>query len=197
MTRTLTRLALMVLILLGLVVAIQRLWALVEAPWSIEGSGPTLTGTWVGPLRARLGGRYHLFVEVGYDVPGRTGRGHAGAPWGRAPLWGTGAVCAANGAIHDYALSGTATRSGDRVELHLGAPSGVARAPWFALHGSWRGDTLDVRPTRNPFDPDGVYRPERPTSSDDPDDPFGATELHKGSVADFEAACRELGLAME
>lgn len=197
--RHLLSFGLIVLLLVALGVAGEWVWALIEAPWSIGAAGPTLTGTWEGPLRAKLGGRYHLVVELRYEPPPQFGSGRArSGQTGRArgaELRGTARLCTAAGAVHDYDVLGRADRSGEHVEIQLGAPRGVAYAPWFYLRGSWHGATLAVTPTRNPFDPDGVYRPDRTVSSNDPDDPLAPTELRKGSMADFEAACRQLGRA--
>lgn len=42
---------------------LRRLGALVEAPWGMVAFGPTLTGTWEGPLQARRGARGHAHAQ--------------------------------------------------------------------------------------------------------------------------------------
>jgi hypothetical protein len=49
-----------------------------------------------------------------------------------------------------------------------------------------------LTPDANPFDPDGVYRPNRPTSASDAKDPFLPAALHRASAAEFEADCQRL-----
>jgi hypothetical protein len=52
-----------VLLLLTLPVVSAELGVLVEAPWAIEAFGPTLTGTWEGPLQARRSARGHAHAQ--------------------------------------------------------------------------------------------------------------------------------------
>jgi hypothetical protein len=49
-----------------------------------------------------------------------------------------------------------------------------------------------LRPTDDPFQPDGTYQAVRTVSTDDPDNSFGTSELLGADRAAFEAACRRL-----
>ena len=96
---------------LGLLVAIavfvlEPVHTLLFAPWSIGRDGsPTLTGTWVGPLRSRWGSDYYLYLDLKLEPPrlrGRRGsRRSRRSP--RADLVGEARVC--NQAGKEFRLS--------------------------------------------------------------------------------------------
>jgi hypothetical protein len=160
------------------------------APWSY--GDPSLTGVWHGPVQARLGARYHMLVELEYYE--RSSRGRRGNRSGSSSpnLAGIAKLCSQKGATYDYELDGRADRDARDVRLMIeyGDPSQSALN--LPLNGVWGGQTLRLQTNKNPFDPDGSFRPVRSVSSADPDDSFAPIELRKGSQADFEAACRQV-----
>lgn len=164
------------------------------APWSVALPGqPALTGAWEGPLHARLGAEYHVFVDLRYEQTGlsgaRSGRSRRGS---RALLKGTGRICAPTGTTYPLNVDGNPDRAGQNLELKLSHTDPSQSGLWLGLRGTWQADRLALTPTRNQFFPDGRFQQLRSYSTDDPDDPFVPTELRRGTLADFEASCRRL-----
>jgi len=155
-----------------------------EAPWSFELLGPTLTGTWEGPMQARLGARYRLYLVLEFNY--RNGRGYK-------PLTGSGRICSQHRETYEYTLRGDADRSGNDVELNLTYGDPVRSALGMRLQGAWDGSTLTLRPRYNPFMPDGSFLLHRTVSTSEPDDSFEPAQLRRADLAAFEAACRRLG----
>ena len=153
-----------------------------NAPWSIRAFEPTLTGSWFGRLQARQGAAYILLVTIEYEERGRSSTN----------LRGQGRLCNQPGQTFQFTLRGDASRTGDRVTLTLPKADDVRPGPGLQLEGSWNGQRLTIRPTANPFLPDGTFQAVRTVSTDDPDDSFSPTELATGEIAAFEAACRQL-----
>lgn len=157
------------------------------APWAVSWMpGPKLVGTWEGPLQARQGAKYRVFLDLRYADerrPSRTGDNN---------LAGSARVCTQTGATLDYTIYGgiSAFTQVANIGLTYGDPklSGLG----FGLKGPWNGAPLRLTASDNPFDPDGVYRRETPSSTADPDDSFLPVELTAASLADFERGCREL-----
>jgi hypothetical protein len=162
------------------------------APWSY--GDPALTGAWHGAMQARLGARYHVLIELEYYEPNRTGRRRNRSRGSSQNIAGTAKLCSPRGEIFDYDLDGQADRDARDVRLLIeyGDPSQSALN--MQLNGAWVGQALTLRSNKNPFDPDGSFRPVKPVSSSDPDDSFAQMELRKGSLAEFEAACRQLAV---
>lgn len=179
--RTINLLALVGVIYFAGTVGMQWL----RAPWSFASLGPTLTGNWEGPLRAKLGAEYRMYLEMSY----REGRG-------RSSFWdtltGRGRICNRHGEVFEYELDGGASRSGDQVEIHLAFVDPVRSALGNRLEGSWDGRTLTLRPTTNPFMPDGTFQLRRAISPADPDDSFQPGQLRKSDAATFLVACGRL-----
>jgi len=156
-----------------------------RAPWSMAVLGPTLTGYWDGPLRARQGAEYRILLDLQYrEFQGRNDT--------RSNLTGQARICSRHGDGHQYTLDGEATRTGDHVEIRL-SPTDPARGELGnTLEGAWNGQTLTLQPRSNPFMPDGTVRPGRTLSSLDGDDLFGPAELRKSDTASFLIACARL-----
>jgi hypothetical protein len=161
-----------------------------SAPWSY--GDPSLTGVWYGPLEARLGAKYQILLELEYYEPSRPGRRRGRGGGSSRNLSGTAKLCSPRGAVFDFELSGRADRDARDVRILIEYVDPSQSALDMDLVGAWGGRTLALRTNKNPFDPDGSFRPVRTTSSADPDDSFAPIELRKGSAADFESACRQL-----
>ena len=181
------------------------------APWSISTDGsPTLTGTWVGPLRSKWGSEYHLLVNVDWDPP-RTRRGsRRRRPDGR--LVGEALVCNRAGKEFRLTVSGDANRSASDVQIDLEARDSQYRES-LPLQGSWHGETLQMSAFTSPFGQEGELRGARSSVSSSttdkdgqfvslypenlgpnqiPADSFPEVTLKKGGQADYEAGCRAL-----
>jgi hypothetical protein len=154
-----------------------------DAPWSIAALGPTLTGTWEGPLQARQGAQYRLSVTLDYEEAGR----HSSTN-----VRGTGRICNRYGQTFELLLRGRVNRDGDRFKLTLPKADDAQDGPSLTLDGHWSGDELTVKPTANPFLADGTFQAVRTISTNDPDDSFIPSALRRADHATFEAACREL-----
>lgn len=155
------------------------------APWSYPQLGPTLTGTWEGPLRARLGADFRLLVELAY-APGPRRR-----PWD-SNLTGRAVICTRHGALYEYGVSGDADRDGQNLVLSLRYDDPSQSALDLGLVGSWSGAQIALAARKNPFSPDGRFELGRPTSSSDPDDSFAPTELRPTDRPSFLVACGRL-----
>jgi hypothetical protein len=177
-------------IIVAMIVAIAATWVFgsslvirwFDAPWSIAALGPTLTGSWEGPLRARQGAQYHLTLAFEYVEAGRS----------TSNIRGKGRICNRHGETFELSVSGTANRAGDRITLILPKADDVPLGPSLTLDGHWNGQKLTVRPTANPFLADGTFQAVRTISTSDPDDSFMPSDLHPGDPASFETACRLL-----
>ena len=158
----------------------------VDAPWAVTWlPGPKLVGTWEGPIRARLGAEYRVFLDLRYAD-------ERGASRDANNLAGTARVCTRTGRTYEYEVRGGSRWFSDDIEIGLAYVDPKLSGLGFGLSGPWNGPPLRLTATDNPFDPDGVYRPETPSSTADPDDSFLPIELQPRSLADFEGACRQL-----
>ena len=72
--------------------------------------------------------------------------------------------------VDGYAVDGS--RAGDAITLVPGSLDPKLSGVGLDLGGARDRETLTLTPAANPFAPDGVYRPQRPTSASDPKDPF-------------------------
>jgi hypothetical protein len=171
-----------VAVIVGLVFLGTWGWQWIRAPWSLEILGPTLTGTWEGPLQARLGAEYRAYLDMGYqeDIESRFN------------LTGRALICSRHGDLYEYTLDGEASRSGDRVTIQLAYVDPVRSALGNSLEGTWHGETLTLRPVTNPFMPDGTFQLHRAVSTADPDDSFAPAELRRADLASYLAACGRL-----
>jgi hypothetical protein len=157
-----------------------------RAPWSYPTLGPTLTGAWEAPLRARQGAEYRLLLELAFRDTGVRVR-----DWDHT-LVGRAMICTRTGDVYEYTVDGDANRSGNTISLSLTYPDPQRSALGNRLEGAWRGDTLSLTPYNNPFQPDGSFLLDRRVSSADPDDRFETAELHRADRADFLIACARL-----
>jgi hypothetical protein len=186
------------LVLIGAALLAAGVWGLpaafrvVMAPWSIGiGGRDTLVGTWSGSLRARQGAEYGLYLDLAYRER-RVGhrRGGGGA---RANLAGRAVLCTPVGQRFEYAVSGSAGRSGDIEQLWLEYGDPKLSALNFRMSGAWRQGALTLTvPRHNPFLPDGRFVVPRAVSSDDPDDYFAPATLTARDRATFETICQRI-----
>lgn len=203
--RNLLRLALAVGALFAFSLLLIPVSALLFAPWALGWDGnPTLTGTWVGPLRSQWGSAYHLYLQLDWKPPrGRTSR---------AGLIGSATICTPDGKEHRMTVSGDADRAAQDVRIDLEARQSRYRES-LPLHGAWQGETIRLSAFTTAFGPDGeliggraiVSRSEigRDGQSVDvyptdlrpdqvPADSFPDVTLHKGDEAAYHAGCQAL-----
>lgn len=203
--RNVLGLALVVAILVGLMAVLTPVSAFLFAPWAIGlGGGPTLTGTWVGPLRSKWGLEYHLHLDLDWVAPrGRTSR---------AGLTGTARICNRAGTDFRMEVSGDADRSASDVRIDVEARESRYRES-LPLRGAWHGDTLQLSAFTSPFGPEGELRGSRSTVSTTttdqagqlvslyptdlgpnqvPADSFPQVTLRKGGEAEYRAGCRAI-----
>ncbi len=162
------------------------------APWSIGVLGrDTMTGSWVGEMRAQQGAVYGLFLDLDYKSRGVGGRRGSNAGQ-TSNLEGHAILCTPTGERFDYAVSGHANRSGnvETLWLEYGDPS--LSALNLRLSGRWRATELSLTPDANPFLPDGRFVSTRALSSADPDDSFAPAVLTKGGSDEFEDICQRV-----
>jgi hypothetical protein len=157
-----------------------------RAPWSYPSLGPTLTGLWDAPLRARQGAEYRLLLELAYRDTGVRVR-----DWDHT-LVGRAVLCTRTGDVYEYTVDGDANRSGDTMSLLLVYPDGTRSALGNRLEGAWQGDTLTLTPANNPFQPDGSFLLDRRVSTADPDDSFETAQFRRADRSDFLIACARL-----
>ena len=163
----------------------------VMEPWSI--GRESLLGTWSGSLRARQGAEYGLHLDVAYRERRVSYRRGAGGGR-RTNLTGRAVLCTPTGQRFEYAVSGSASRSGQIESLWLEHGDPKLSALDFRLSGAWRSGvlTLTTPPRHNPFLPDGRFVTPRAVSSDDPDDSFAPATLTARDRATFEAICQRI-----
>ena len=197
--------ALVIVLLLGFSMLLTPISALLFAPWAIGFDGrPTLTGTWVGPLRSKWGSEYFLHLDLGWEPPhGRTAR---------ARLTGDAWICNRAGKEFRLEVSGSADRAATDVRVDAEARDSRYRES-LPLHGAWNGDTLRLTAFTTPFGPEGELRGSRSTVSSIttdasgrsvevypadlrpdqvPGDSFPDVTLKKGGEADYRAGCRAI-----
>jgi hypothetical protein len=204
--RSLLSIALAVVLLIGVAVLLTPVSALLFAPWAIGLDGsPTLTGTWVGPMRSKWGSEYHLYLDLGWEPPrGRTAR---------ARLIGEAWICNRAGTGFRLEVSGDADRSANDVRIDVEARESRYRES-LPLRGAWDGgETLRLSAFTSPFGPEGELRGSRSTVSSSttdatgrlvelyptdltpdqvPADSFPEVTLRKGGEADYQAGCRAI-----
>jgi hypothetical protein len=177
-----------VVLLLAVAFGAELVSRVLFAPWSLGYFGrDTLTGSWVGPLRAQQGAEYGLYLDL--DYKGRDGGGYRDSALGSTNLQGHATLCTPTGERFDYDVSGDASRSGmvEDLWLEYGDPS--LSALNLRLSGRWRAPALTLEPDANPFLPDGSFSPSRVLSSDDLDDSIAPFALTKGDQEALEAIC--------
>lgn len=205
-------LALAVVILVVASMILTPVSAFILAPWSMGlGGGPTLTGTWVGPLRSQWGSEYHLSLDLAYEPPhGHTSRRRRTRL--RGELVGEARICNRAGKEFRLEVSGSADRPANDVEINLEARDSQYRES-LPLRGAWHGETLRLAAFTSPFGPEGELRGSRSTVSSSttdaagqlvalyptdlgpdqvPADSFPDVTLHKGGEAEFRSGCRTI-----
>jgi hypothetical protein len=182
----------LVALLIVFVFGLDFISRVIFAPWSIGLFGrETMTGNWVGEMRAQQGAAYGLFLDLDYksqDIGGRRNSGN-----GRTSnLAGHATVCTPTGERFDYEVSGHASRSGkvESLRLEYGDPSLSALDLRFS--GGWDAPELTLTSDANPFLPDGRFVATRSLSSADPDDSFAPATLTKAGSESFEDICQRV-----
>ena len=161
-------------------------------PWSIGiGGRDVLLGAWSGSLRAQQGAEYGLYLDLAYrekSVGYRRGAGRS-----QTNLTGRAVLCTPVGQRFEYAVSGSAGRSGDIKQLWLEYGDPKLSALNFRMSGAWRQGALTLTvPRHNPFLPDGRFITPRTVSTADPEDYFAPTTLTARDRATFEAICQRI-----
>ena len=176
------------------------------------GGSPTITGSWVGPLRSKWGAEYVLLVNLEWDPPRIRGASRRGRASSRGDLTGTARICNRSGKVLHLALGGDADRSASDVQIDLEARESRYRES-LPLRGAWHGDTLDLSAFTTPFGPEGELRGARSTVSSTttdqagrmvelyptdltpdqvPADSFPRVTLQKGGESEFRAGCQSI-----
>lgn len=182
-------------LLIAAFVGLPAGYRLVTAPWSIGLRGrDTLTRAWAGPMQARLGAEYGMYLDLQYKDLG-VGRRRSRRASRRNNLEGRGAVCTRTGEVYEYKLLGKADRSGKITTLWMEYGDPKLSALNMSLRGPWQAGRLTVTSNKNPFLPDGRFDPNRTLSSTDPDDSFAPVLLQHGDRAAFEATCARIRTA--
>jgi hypothetical protein len=172
-------------------------------PWALHiGGRSTPSERWdgFGELEASNRGRYVLFTHLEAGLQGNKGgrTRRCGFSGGCDLLHGTAQLCTESGVTHSLTLTGTVdgwwTTDGarTRVDLTGGAPTPLPSGWVVALHGIWRGPTLELTSPDNSFTevftPRGAIRHVTSTA----DAGTARVTLQYGSQAMFDAACRAL-----
>jgi hypothetical protein len=209
--RNILGLVLAVAILAGLQAVLTPISQLLFAPWSLGlGGGPTLTGTWVGPLRSKWGSEYYLHLDLAWDPPRLSSSRNSRSSGG--DLTGTARICNRSGKEFAMAVGGDANRSASDVRIDVEARASRYRES-LPLRGAWHGDTLDLSAFTTPFGPEGELRGARSTVTSTttdqagrlvelyptgltpdqvPGDSFPQVKLRKGGEAEYRAGCRSI-----
>jgi hypothetical protein len=184
------RLLLMAVVLVvGVALGAQFVGRALYASWSIGWFGrETLTGTWIGTMRATRGAEFGLLLEL--DYKGRdSSTSRSRASGSRPNLEGRATICTPAGERYDYAVSGFASPFGTVERLWVEYGDTKLSALNLRLSGEWRPPVLHLQSEANPFLPDGRFLPTRVLSGDDPDDSLAPFDLRKGTIDDL-AACK-------
>jgi hypothetical protein len=153
------------MLLVAVVAVLRPISALLFAPWAIGiDGGPTLTGTWVGPMRSKWGSEYYIYLDLGWEPPrGRTPR---------ARLTGEAWICNRAGKEFRLEVSGDADRQAQNVRIDAEARDSRYRES-LPLRGAWNRDTLRLTAFTSPFGPEGELRGSRSTVSSSTSDAAG------------------------
>jgi hypothetical protein len=164
--------ALTILLLLVAAFLLERVNQILFAPWAMApDGGPTLTGTWVGPLRSQWGPEYYLSLDLQWKPP--SFRGSRGVrSRSRANLTGEARICNQAGKEFRLAVSGGADRDAQDVRVDAEARESQYRES-LPLRGAWHGETLELSAFTTPFGPEGELRGGRATVSSSTTDAAG------------------------
>ena len=181
-------LLLALLLVVGIAFGAQLVGRVLYASWSIGWFGrETLTGSWIGTMKAKRGAEFGLWLHLDYKPRESRGR-RTRSSGSTSNLEGRATICTPTGERYDYVVAGFASAFGtvERLRFEFGDPK--LSALNMRLSGEWRPPVLHLQSEANPFAPDGRFVPGRPMSSADPDDSLAAFDLTKGSIEDL-AAC--------
>ena len=178
-----------VVLVVGVAFGAQLVGRALYASWSIGWFGrDTLTGSWVGTMRAKQGAEFGIFLHLDYKArEGSSRRSHRSGK--TANLEGRATICTPTGERYDYAVSGFASPFGTIETLYVQYGDPKLSALNLRLSGEWRPPVLHLQSATNPFLPDGRFLPTRVLSSADPDDSFAPFDLTTGTIDDV-AACK-------
>ena len=179
-TRTLVILGMLILVV---AIGVPLAGRVIFASWSIGllNGGQTLTGDWIGTMRAKQGAEFGLFLRLAYK-PRSSRPSRSRARGSSANLEGSATICTPTGDRHNYEVGGYASPGGtvEKLWLEYGDPKSSALN--LRMSGEWRAPQLRLQPDANPFLPDGRFNPSRALSSDDPDHSFAPIELVPGTI---------------
>ena len=204
---------LVLILLVALYEAFAPIYALLFAPWAIDlGGRPTLTGTWVGPMRSRWGSAYHLYLDLRWEPP-RARSSRRGRVSSRGTLVGEARICNPAGKEFRLEVRGDADRDAQDVRVDADARESQYRES-LPLRGAWDGgETLRLSAFTSPFGPEGELRGGRSTVTSTttdaaghlvelyptdlgpdrvPGDSFPDVTLRKGGEADHQVGCRAI-----
>ena len=183
--------AALIAVVLVIVVALGAQFAsrALFASWSIGLFGRnTLTGSWIGSMRAKQGAVFGVFVHLDYK-PRNSSIRRSRNSGSTTNLEGRATVCTPTGERYDYAVSGFASPFGVVEALRFEFADPKLSALNIRLSGEWRPPTLQLKPDANPFLPDGRFLAKRVLSSDDPDDSIAEFDLSRGTIEELPS-CR-------
>lgn len=160
------------------------------ASWSIGLFGHnTLTGDWIGPMRAKQGAVFGVFLHLDYKPREGSTRRTRRSGSRTSNLLGQATICTPTGQRYDYAVSGFASPFGVVEALYFEFADPKLSALNLRLAGEWRPPTLQLQPDANPFLPDGRFVANRVLRGDDPDDSIAAFDLSRGTIDELDL-CR-------
>jgi hypothetical protein len=155
-------------------------WAL--KPWAVALPGkPALAGYWTGTVSFAPGDERRIVLHIVGEPPGR-GRGGP-------DIDGAAKVCGATQNTRYEVWGGPDNYAGTRFTLRTrSSTDGPGRYLNGLTNGEWDGQhLLTVQTTLTTREADGSSRSV--TGTDQPPDPPLRFQLHRGSEAEFTAAC--------
>jgi hypothetical protein len=178
-----------VVLVVGISLGAQFVGRVLYASWSIGWFGrDTLTGSWIGTMRAKRGAEFGFFLHLDYKArEGSYRRSHVSGK--TANLEGRATICTPAGERYDYSVTGYASPFGTVEKLWVEYADPKLSALNLRLSGEWRPPALHLQSEANPFLPDGRFVPTRVLSSDDPDDSLAPFDLTRGTLEELDA-CR-------
>ena len=164
-------------------------------PWAIPLPGrETLSGDWMGPLRASRGPDAGIFLSLQpksslknpwkYVFPSAQYDSPAGAP-----LQGRAMLCTKRLGRVDFDVNGYTTAwSGETLNILVTPRSSSGKGPRFRMNGRWSGTTLELLEEGNNLD-EALGEPG--LGGNNLEDWIKA-EMHKGGESDWLAMCANL-----
>ena len=177
-----------VVLVVGIGLGVQFVGRVLYASWSVGWFGrDTLTGSWIGTMRAKRGAEFGLFLHLDYKTR-ETSYRRSQVSGQTANLEGRATICTPAGERYDYTVTGFASPFGTVEKLWIEYGDPKLSALNLRLSGEWRPPVLHLQSEANPFLPDGRFLATRSLSSDNPDDSLAPFDLTRGTIEDL-AAC--------